>query len=164
VRLVLHPLLVPERRLAAVEGHGHVRGPLVPQHVDEHGGEAVDRVARLAGGGGEVLYRRPEEGSGGPGGPSQQPRPGPLDLAVAPWPGRWPASWPGARGVACRVSGVATTKSWWRRGPGGRPPRLPFTGRAARAGGPGGPGLRTSGDRSVPRAATRHAARADGYR
>ena len=81
VRLVLDPLLVPERRLAAVEGHGHVRGPLVPQHVDEHGGEPVDRVGRLAGGGGEVLYRQREEGAVGQGVPVQQQQQIPLAAA-----------------------------------------------------------------------------------
>ena len=55
VRLVLDVLLVPERRLAAVERHRDVRGLLVAQHVDEHGREAVHRVGRLPRGGGEVL-------------------------------------------------------------------------------------------------------------
>jgi hypothetical protein len=39
---------MPEGRLAAVEGDGH-GWRLVAQHVDEHRGEAVDGVGRLAG-------------------------------------------------------------------------------------------------------------------
>ena len=62
VRLVVHVLLVPERRLAPVEGHRDVRRVLVPQHVDEHRGEAVHGVRRLPGGGGEVLRRQREKG------------------------------------------------------------------------------------------------------
>ena len=61
VGLVLDPLLVPEGRLAAVEGHRDVGRFLVAQHVDEHRGEPVDRVGGLPGGGGEVLDRQGEE-------------------------------------------------------------------------------------------------------
>ena len=43
-------------------------------------------------------------------------------------------------------------------------PKLPLPDDAARAGGSGGPGLRTSDDRHVPAAGTRHAGRADGHR
>ena len=57
-RLVLVVLLVPERRLAAVERDRHVRRLLVAQHVDEHRGEAVDSVSRLPGRGREVLRRQ----------------------------------------------------------------------------------------------------------
>ena len=38
-----------------------MRGLLVAQRVDQHRGEAVDRVGRLAGGGREVLHRQREE-------------------------------------------------------------------------------------------------------
>ncbi len=77
VRLVLDPLLMPEGRLAAVEGDGHVGGRLVAQHVDEHRGEAVDGVGGLAGGGGEVLRRQREEGPVGQGVAVQQEQPVP---------------------------------------------------------------------------------------
>src|SRR6202000_1433932 len=56
-RLVLDVLLVPERRRAAFEGHGDLRGLLVAQHVDQHRGEAVDGVGRQACGRREVLHR-----------------------------------------------------------------------------------------------------------
>ena len=61
VGLVLDVLLVPERRLAPVEGHRDMRRLLVAQHVDQHRGETVDRVGRLPGRGGEVLDRQCEE-------------------------------------------------------------------------------------------------------
>ena len=61
-RLVLDVLLVPEGRLAAVEGDRHPGRLLVAQHVDEHRGEAVDGIGRLARRGGEVLHGKREEG------------------------------------------------------------------------------------------------------
>ena len=61
VGFVLDPLLVPEGGLAPVEGHRDVRRFLVAQHVDEHRGEPVHRVGRLAGRSGEVLDGQCEE-------------------------------------------------------------------------------------------------------
>ncbi len=75
VGLVLDVLLVPERRLAPVERDRHVRGLLVPQHVDEHGGEPVDSVGRLPGRGREVLRGQREEGPVGERVPIQQQKP-----------------------------------------------------------------------------------------
>ncbi len=40
-----------KRRAGDVEGDGEMRRFLVPEQVDEHGGEAVHRIGRLAGGG-----------------------------------------------------------------------------------------------------------------
>jgi hypothetical protein len=77
VGLVLDELLVPEGGLAAVEGHGHVRGPLVGDHLDEHRGEAVDGVGRLPGRGREVLGGKREEGPVGQRVPVQQQQPPP---------------------------------------------------------------------------------------
>ena len=74
VRLVLDVLLVPERWLAPVERDRHVGRLLVLQHLDEHRGEAVDRVGRLPGGGGEVRGQG-EEGPVGEGVPVQQQEP-----------------------------------------------------------------------------------------
>jgi hypothetical protein len=51
-------------RLAAdVEGHGDMGRHLVAQDVDQHRGEAVDRIGVLTCGRGEVLLRQCEEGS-----------------------------------------------------------------------------------------------------
>jgi hypothetical protein len=61
VGLVLDVRLVPEGRLAAVERHRDVGRLLVAQDVDEHGGEPVHGVRRLARGGREVLGRQGEE-------------------------------------------------------------------------------------------------------
>ena len=77
VRLVLDVLLVPERRLAAVERHRDVRGLLVAQHVDEHGREAVHGVGRLPRGGGEVLRRQREKRPVGQRVPVEQQQPAP---------------------------------------------------------------------------------------
>ncbi len=60
-RLVLGVDLRAEGGAGDVEGHPEVGGLLVPQHVDQHRGEAVHRVRGLAGGGGEVLHRQGEE-------------------------------------------------------------------------------------------------------
>ncbi len=60
-RFVLNVLLVPECRLAAVEGHGDVGRLLVSEDVDEHGREAVHGVGGLARGRREVLRRQGEE-------------------------------------------------------------------------------------------------------
>ena len=46
---------------SVVEGDGEVRRLLVAQDVDQHRREAVDRVGRLPGRGGEVLHREGEE-------------------------------------------------------------------------------------------------------
>ena len=51
----------PEGLPGHVEGHGDVGRLLVAQHVDQHRGEAVDRVGVLAGRGREVLHRQREE-------------------------------------------------------------------------------------------------------
>jgi hypothetical protein len=61
VGLVLGVLRRAEGLPGHVERDGEVRRPLVAQHVDEHGREAVDGVGVLAGGGGEVLHRQGEE-------------------------------------------------------------------------------------------------------
>ena len=60
--LVVGVRLGAEGRSGDVEGDRDVGGLLVPQHVDEHRGEAVDGVGRLAGRGREVLDRQGEEG------------------------------------------------------------------------------------------------------
>ena len=65
VGLVLRVGLVPERRPALVPGDGDVGRRLVPQDVDQHRGEAVDRVGGLPGGGREVLDGQREEGAVG---------------------------------------------------------------------------------------------------
>jgi hypothetical protein len=59
--LVGRVLLVAERAPGHVEGDRHVGRLLVPEHVDQHRGEPVDRVGRLPGGGREVLHRKCEE-------------------------------------------------------------------------------------------------------
>ena len=53
--LVLRVLLGAERGPGEVERHGHVRGPLLPDHGQEHGGEAIHGVRVLARVRGEVL-------------------------------------------------------------------------------------------------------------
>ena len=84
VRLVLDVLLVPERRLAAVERHRHMGRPLIAQHVDEHRGEAVDGVGRLPRRGREVLGGQREKRPVGEGMPVEQKQPVPLRV----WIGR----------------------------------------------------------------------------
>ena len=61
-----------------VEGHRDVAGAFVPQGVDEHGGEAVDRVRGLARRGGEVLHGERVEGPVGQGVPVEQHEAGAL--------------------------------------------------------------------------------------
>ena len=61
VRLVLGVALVAERVPRDVEAHREVGGLLVAQQVDQHRGEAVDRVGGLPGAGAEVLRRQREE-------------------------------------------------------------------------------------------------------
>jgi hypothetical protein len=46
-----------------VERDRQVSGVLIPEQVDQHGGEAVDGVCRLARRGGEVLHRKRVEGA-----------------------------------------------------------------------------------------------------
>ncbi|GGT54426.1 hypothetical protein GCM10010177_08460 [Actinomadura citrea] len=82
-RLVLHVLLVPERRLGAVERHRDVGRLLVAQDVDEHRGEAVHGVGRLPVGRGEVLHGQREERPVGQGMAVEQKKP------VALVRGRW---------------------------------------------------------------------------
>ncbi len=60
-RLVLGVLGMPEGRHRKVPGHRDMGGPFVPQHIDQHRGEAVDGVGRLPRRGGEVLDREREE-------------------------------------------------------------------------------------------------------
>ncbi len=47
-RLVLGVLLMPERGLGAVPGHGDVRGLLFAEQLDQHRREAVDGIGGLA--------------------------------------------------------------------------------------------------------------------
>ena len=54
--LVLGVLLGAEGAAREVEGHGHMRGGLLLDEGEQHGGEAVDGVGGLAGGGREVLH------------------------------------------------------------------------------------------------------------
>ena len=49
-------ILVVAETLAHVEGHGDVVGLLVPQDVEEHGGEAVDGIGQLPLGGGQFVW------------------------------------------------------------------------------------------------------------
>ncbi len=65
VRLVLAVLVAAEGLPGDVEGHRQMGRLLVAQHVDQHRGEAVDRVGVLPGGGREVLHGQGEEGSVG---------------------------------------------------------------------------------------------------
>ena len=67
VGLVEGVVLGAEGASGQVEGHGHVRGALAVDQGQEHGGEAVDGVGGLAGGGGEVLDRQGVEGAEGHG-------------------------------------------------------------------------------------------------
>ena len=146
VRLVLHVLLVPEGRLAAVEGHRHVGRLLVAEHVDEHRGEAVDRVGGLPGRRGEVLGRQREERAVRQGMPVEQEQPLPAL--------RWSGCGCGCLGrlrrhagslVACPDSGGPRRpdhrRTWVR--PGGQ---SPGTGRRA-ADGPARSGFRSRGSR-----------------
>ena len=57
VGLVVGVLRLPEGVSRDVERHADVGRPLVAQDVDQHGGEAVHRIGRLACRGGEVLHR-----------------------------------------------------------------------------------------------------------
>ena len=61
VGLVVGVLLQPERLPRHVEGDREVGRLLVAQHVDQHRGEAEDRVGVLPGRGREVLHRKREE-------------------------------------------------------------------------------------------------------
>ena len=65
VGLVLGVLLGAEGLRGHVEGDREVGRQLVAQRVDEHRGEAVDRVGRLTGRGREVLHRQRVEGAVG---------------------------------------------------------------------------------------------------
>ena len=58
IGLVLGERVGAEAMPGDVEGDRDVARLLVAQQIDEHRGEAVDRVGRLAGGGGEVLDRQ----------------------------------------------------------------------------------------------------------
>ena len=75
VRLVRRVLRAAEGLPPEVERHGEVGRTLVTEGVDEHRGEAVDRVGGLAGGGGEVLHREREERAVGQGMPVEQEQP-----------------------------------------------------------------------------------------
>ena len=70
--LVFGVLRQPEGLPGQVEGHPDVSRLLVAEHVDEHGGEAVDSVRRLPGGGAEVLHGQREERSVGQGVPVEK--------------------------------------------------------------------------------------------
>ncbi len=61
VRLVVGELRRAPRLARDVEGHREMRGRLVAQGVREHRREAVDRIGRLPGGGGEILHGQGEE-------------------------------------------------------------------------------------------------------
>ncbi len=65
VGLVLGVRLRAKALARDVERDRDVAGPLVAQQVDQHRREAVDRIGRLTGGGGEVLDRQREEGAVG---------------------------------------------------------------------------------------------------
>ncbi len=75
-RLVLGVGLGAERPAGHVERHTQVGGLLVPQHVDQHRGEAVDGVRRLPGRGGEVLHGQSEERAVGQRMAIEQQKPG----------------------------------------------------------------------------------------
>ena len=77
VRLVLGEPLGAERRAGDVERHREVRGLLVAQQVDQHRGEAVDRVGGLPRARAEVLRGQREERPVGQGVAVEQQQPAP---------------------------------------------------------------------------------------
>ncbi len=59
--LVVRIAISSESVTRYVEGDGQMGGALIAQHVDQHRGEAVNRIGRLAGARREVLHRQSEE-------------------------------------------------------------------------------------------------------